>query len=318
MYAKQRRCRFAGFALAIVSALGVTFGARAGESSQAWHFAANENFDPAGAFLPSSAGFNLADVSGRRELDLLPNGTKGLVWVGMCEGVTARFRAVVGAAISHPKTFGFYLVDDPDPTGRWRAKCKPSDLRAEADWIYRRRPAAITFVALMNLGSSALPSFTMAYRREISHVDLFGVSPYPCRAHGLECDYDMIDHFVRACRDAGIPPDRIVPTFQSFGGGEWRTDSGDAYRLPTSSEMQVMLERWDKLVPAPVFDYAYSWGSQRSDVSLAASTDLKTVFAQHNQQSLDARPGPKGGSPSARAPQRKIGRLLRPRQTLRD
>jgi hypothetical protein len=31
-----------------------------------------------------------------------------------------------------------------------------------------------------------------------------------------------------------------------------------------------------------VFDYAYSWGSQRSDVSLADSADLKAVFDQHN------------------------------------
>jgi hypothetical protein len=255
-----------------------------------WHFAANENFDAAGAFLPSSAGFNLADVSSRRELELLPRGTMGLVWVGQCEGVTAKFEAVVGAVINHPKTFGFYLVDDPDPTGRWRTKCKASDLRAESDWIHRRHPGAITFVALMNLGSSAAPSFSTGYRPEVSHVDLFGVSPYPCRTRSSECDYDMIDRFVRSSRDAGIAPGRIVPTFQSFGGGEWHTDSGDAYRLPTSSEMQVMLERWNKLIPAPVFDYAYSWGSQRSDVSLADSADLKAVFGQHNHSRGPTRP----------------------------
>ena len=111
--AKQRRGRFAGFALAIVCAVGATFGARAAERQRVWHFAANENFDAAGAFLPSSAGFNLADVSSRRELELLPRGAMGLVWVGQCEGVTAKFEAVVGAIINHPKTFGFYLVDDP-------------------------------------------------------------------------------------------------------------------------------------------------------------------------------------------------------------
>ena len=83
MYAKRRRGRFAGFALAIVCGLGATFGARAAERQRVWHFAANENFDAAGAFLPSSAGFNLADVSSRRELDLLPRGTMGLAWVGL-------------------------------------------------------------------------------------------------------------------------------------------------------------------------------------------------------------------------------------------
>jgi hypothetical protein len=282
MDARRRPGALAGLALAILCSVGATFGAHAGQPQHTWHFAANSNFDAAGAFLPSSAGFNLADVSTPHELDLLPRGAMGLMWVGLCQGVTARFKAVVGAVINHPKTFGFYLVDDPDPTGRWRAQCKPSNLRAESDWIHRRRPAAMTFVGLMNLGSSASPSFSADYRPNVSHIDLFGVSPYPCRTGSGECDFDMIDRFVRSCRDAGIPADRIVPTFQSFGGGEWRTDSDDAYRLPTPSELQVMLERWNKLIPSPVFDYAYSWGSQRSDVSLVDSPDLKAVFAQHN------------------------------------
>src|ERR1700730_12335698 len=212
MYAKRRRGRFAGFALAILCGLGATFGARAAERPSVWHFAANENFDAAGAFLPSSAGFNLADVSSRRELDLLPHGTRGVGGGGLCEGVTARFNAVVRAVINHPKTFGFYLVDDPDPIGRWRAQCKPSDLRAESDWIHRRRPAAMTFVALMNLGSSASPSFSADYRPKVSHIDLFGVSPYPCRTRSSECDYDMIDRHVRASRDLCIRLDRILRT----------------------------------------------------------------------------------------------------------
>lgn len=297
----RRRGALAGLALAILCGVGAAFGARAGQPQHAWHFAANNNFDAAGAFLPSSAGFNLADVSSRRELDLLPRGAMGLVWVGQCGGVTAKFKAVVGAVINHPKTFGFYLVDDPDPVGIWRTQCKPSDLRAESDWIHRRRPAAVTFVALMNLALSAAPRFSSDYRPNVSHVDLFGVSPYPCRTGPRECDYDMIDRFVQASRNAGIPPSRIVPTFQTFGGGEWRTDSDDAYRLPTPSELQVMLERWDKLVPSPVFDYAYSWGSQRSDVSLADSADLKTVFAQRNRQGPGAKLGEARGDSSASA-----------------
>ena len=291
MSAKQRHRRFAGLALAIVCGVGATFAARAAQRPRVLHFAANENFDASGAFLPSSAGFNLADVSSRRELDLLPRGAMGLMWVGLCEGVTAKFKAVVRPVINHPKTFGFYLIDDPDPSGRWRAQCNPSDLRAESDWIHRHRPAAMTFVALMNVGSSASPSFSSVYRPNVSHIDLFGISPYPCRTGSSECDYNMIDRFLRSSRDAGIPLDRIVPTFQSFGGGEWRTDSGDAYRLPTPFELKVMLERWNKLAPAPVFDYAYSWGSQRSDVSLAASAGLKAVFVQHNQEGAGVKLG---------------------------
>ncbi len=277
------RSRLARTALGAFCLVAASAALGAQESKPGWHFAPNANFAPGGTFAPAQAGFNLADVSSRRELDLLPEGTKGLVWVGQCDGVTAQFESVVGAVIDHPKAFGFYLMDDPDPTGRWRKKCDAANLRAEADWIHSRRPDAVTFIALMNLGASDRPQFSPEYRPEISHVDLFGVAPYPCRTEWRQCDYDMIDRFVRAIEAAGISADRIVPTFQTFGGGAWRTDSGGGYRLPSSSEMHAMFERWDRFVPAPVFDYAYSWGSQRSDHSLAASAELQGVFAQRNR-----------------------------------
>ena len=270
------------FALAFLFAVAATSATHAAERAQVWHFAPNENFDTTGTFMPARAGFNLADVSSRRELDLLPDGIKGLVWVGQCEGVTTKFESMVGAVIDHPKAFGFYLVDDPDPTGRWRPQCKASDLRAKSDWIHDRRPEAVTFVALMNVGSSASPAFSAEYAPGNSHVDLFSIAPYPCRTDWAECDYVMIDRYIAASRDAGFPVSRIVPTFQSFGGGEWKTDSGGAYRLPSSAEMQSMLARWERLVPAPAFDFAYSWGQQRSDQSLAASADLQPVFARHD------------------------------------
>jgi hypothetical protein len=95
----------------------------------------------------------------------------------------------------------------------------------------------VTFVALMNLGSSASPRFSADYKPERSHIDLFGVAPYPCRTHWPKCHYDMIDRFVGASRDAGVPLNRIVPTYQAFGGGDWSTDSGDAYRLPSAFEL---------------------------------------------------------------------------------
>ena len=52
--------------------------------------------------------------------------------------------------------------------------------------------------------------------------------------------------------------------------------------LPTASQPGEMLTRWAKLVPAPEFDYAYSWGSQRSDITLESSMELKEAFAIHN------------------------------------
>ena len=275
------------FALAIFCSVAKLPAIAEEDSRKIWHFAPNANLAPNGAYAPAGAGFNLADVSTKQELDLLPEGTKGLVWIGQCEGVTTRFESTVSAVIDDPKAFGFYLMDDPDPTGRWRPLCRASDLRAESDWIHGRRRDAITFVALMNLGSSAKPKFSSEYQPQASHVDLFGVAPYPCRTEWSECDYEMIDRFVDASEAAGIHADQIVPTFQTFGGGEWRADSGGAYRLPRPDEMHLMLERWDTFIPVPAFDFAYSWGAQRSDVSLAGSPELQTVFARRN---LELRP----------------------------
>ena len=59
-------------------------------------------------------GFNLIDVQSVEELDELPTGTKGLVWLDEGDGVTASFVAKVTPFIGHPKLFGFYLVDEPD------------------------------------------------------------------------------------------------------------------------------------------------------------------------------------------------------------
>ena len=248
-----------------------------------WHLAPNGNFGAKNDFLPGTARFNLADVSGRRELDSLPQGVKGLVWIGACSGATEEFQALVNTVIDHPKLFGFYLMDGPDPTGRWGPPCGAADLKAESDWIHRRRRDASTFILLMNLGPSTAPAFSSEYAPTNSHVDLFGVPPYPCRTAWATCDIDMIDRYVAAAAQSGVPRPRIVPIYQAFGGGTWKADKGEGYRLPTAAEMQSMLERWARLVPRPVFDYAYSWGTQHSDRTLGQSVELQRVFAQHNR-----------------------------------
>ena len=93
----------------------------------------------------------------------------------------------------------------------------------------------------------------------------------------------MIDRYVAAAVQSGVPGPRIVPIYQAFGGGTWKADNGERYRLPTAAEMQSMLERWARLAPRPVFDYAYSWGAQHSDETLGQSAELQSVFAQHNR-----------------------------------
>src|SRR5437016_5281646 len=48
------------------------------------------------------------------------------------------------------------------------------------------------------------------------------------------------------------------------------------------------MSTWAPLVPNPVFDYAYSWGTQSSDQALEGSTALRAVFSAHNAASAGA------------------------------
>ena len=246
------------------------------------HFAANHNFDAAGHFTPETSGFNLADVSKPTQLNLLPSGVQALVWVGRCGGTDDAFKALVSSFIGSPRVFGYYLMDDPDPTGRYARRCTAEHLRAEADWIHSLAPDAKTFIMLMNLDASRSPSFDRSYRPAESHVDLFGISPYPCRSELGGCDFEMIARYIAAAEAAGIPRRQMVPTYQAFGGGFWRDDGGGRYQLPSAKLMQELLTRWDRLLARPVFDYAYSWGVQRDDEALESAPHLRMLMSIHN------------------------------------
>jgi hypothetical protein len=270
-------------AVVALAAFGAREAAAEGAVKAPRHFAVNGNFDPGGRFVPRDYGFNLADVSSAEALDSLPGDVMGLMWVGLCDGADPRFRALVESVIDHPKLFGFYLMDDPDPSGRWRQPCPAENLRAESDWIHARRAGIVTFIALMNIGTSAAPAFDASLGPENSHADLFGIAPYPCRRDWRECDFTMIDRFVEAGRRIGISDAAVVPTYQAFGGGEWRSEGG-GYRLPDAGELRRILELWREKIPHPAFDYAYSWGTQKSDKALATSIPLLDVFRRHNSE----------------------------------
>ena len=261
----------------------IALGASAEIDRTRLHFAPNGNFASNGDFLPGKVGFNLAEVTSVSVLETLPAGVKGLVWVGRCGGVDPAFIETVRPYTGNPNLFGFYLMDDPDPTGLYSERCTAADLRAEADWIHANISDAVTFILLMNMGSSKTPSFTGSYGPTNSHVDLFGISVYPCRTELNGCDFSMIDRFVAAAESAGVPRANMVPVYQAFGAGDWSDDGGGRYVLPTAGQEEEILATWRALVPAPAFDYAYSWGSQRGDVSLRTAFDLQTVFSGHNR-----------------------------------
>jgi hypothetical protein len=252
-----------------------------GNSLATLHYAAGGGLDSQGNYAPAQAGFNLADVNYADQLNELPDGVKGLVWLNQYHGVTQEFIDEVTPFINNPNLYGFYLVDEPDPTGQWGPQASAADLKAESDWIHSHMPNAKTFIMLMNEGSADDPHYSNTYTPESTHADLFGIDWYPYWTNKT-LDLSDIDKYVAAAHNIGISTDQIVPTYQAFGGGDWLTEDGSHHQLPTAAQEQALIDHWATLVPNPAFDYAYAWGSQEGDTALESSPALQQVFLQHN------------------------------------
>ncbi|MER9200778.1 calcium-binding protein [Mesorhizobium sp. M0933] len=239
----------------------------------------------------AKAGFNLASVQYVDQVNELPEGMKGLVYLDEANGVTSSFIDKVTPFLGNPNVFGFFLVDEPDPTGQWGTYASAANLKAESDWIHEHFPGAKTYITMMSLGTSANPDFRGTYNPANTGIDYYGIDVYPVRTDG-PVDYNMIDKFVAAAQASGIPTSQIVPGYQAFGGGEYNTDMGGKYVVPTAAQMEIMMEHWAKLVPSPAFDYAYAWGSQRGDTALESSSELQAVFREHNLATTGTTPPP--------------------------
>ncbi len=234
------------------------------------HYAGNGNFNN-GTYEPGADGFNLADVNSPSQLNALPAGVKGLVWLGMTSGVTPAFIAAVNACIGNPNLYGFYISDEPPGNAAIAA-----NLKSEADYIKAHVPGAITFMVEQNLSSNVSPVYY--FNKSNTDIDLFGLDPYPVQTNVPNSpDYAIIPQAVAAAEKAGISRSDIVPVYQAFGGGGF-----PSYILPTPAQEQQILATWASVVPNPAFDYAYSWGTQAGDTALSTDQSLQAVFAAHN------------------------------------
>ncbi len=219
-------------------------------------------------------------MSSNAETEALPPGVKGLEWIGSCAGATSSFQSNVQSFIGDPKVFGFYLMDEPDPSS-----CSAANLKAESDWIHANDPGTYTFIIEEDLSSSNHPTYQGGYNPANSDIDLYGLDPYPCRSENpasAPCAYSWLGLAVSAAEQEGIPLADIVPVYQAFGGGTWVDDGGGSYQLPTASQESEILSTWGSLVPTPVFDYAYSWGVQENDTALSEVPSLQSILLAHN------------------------------------
>ena len=248
------------------------------DPTTALHYTANGNFVN-GVYAPGADGFNLADVGSVSELNALPPGVKGLVYLGLTNGADANFQATVIAFKNNPNLYGFYLADEPGPG-------LAANLKAESDWIHANIPGAKTFIIEENMSSDTSPTFV--YTPANTDIDLYGLDPYPVNIN-VPNNYDLatINAAVQTAEADGIPQSAIVPVYQAFGGGGYSD-----WIVPTPAQEQQILSTWGSVVPNPAFDYAYSWGVQVNDTALSTDPGLQAVFAAHNGASPPPPPPP--------------------------
>jgi hypothetical protein len=238
------------------------------------HYTANGNLVD-GEYRPGTDGFNMADVSAASELSELPSGVKALVWLGMTGGVTAAFKVAVKSFIGRGKVYGFYFADEPSPSATTAANFK-----AESDWIHTHDPGVKTFIIELNSRGYLAPK--IYYTPANTHIDLFGLDPYPVQTNvANHYDLNIIPLAVKEAELIGIPQKDLVPVYQAFGGGGYAS-----FILPTAVQERQILSEWGAVLPHPAFDYAYSWGVQDRDTGLSDDSALRQVFAVHNAGSF--------------------------------
>lgn len=233
------------------------------------HFVTNEGASKAAA---AALGYNLHDTApDAAQVNALPYADKAVVYLGeKCpSGATTAFRASVDALKTNPRVFAYFLSDEPD-----NPACA-AGAKAEADYIHANAPGQLAFIELTDY-----PGTYAAYGAPgATNVDLFGIDPYPCQRDTNTCDLADIDTQVNAALAAGIPRERLVPTFQAFG-------LTSTWFPPSAAQLQSILDRWASLVPTPVFDYAYTWacnfGCDANSASISTRTDWQNVLRAYN------------------------------------
>lgn len=251
--------------LAIPIMLGVVTHAVAAEQGEPLHLTVNLDGDYTGA---ASVGFNLADVATQLALRALPEGMKGVYWLGNGYNLECSWRLndkqvsnIVLALKDNPKFSGIYFIsDEPHP-----AICPDAPQRvAERSALIRSLdPRARTFIVVLN-SSSAPTEFSQLK----DSADYIGVDPYPCNLKNevTGCNYAALRERIDQALAAGILSTRIVPVFQTFGQIciSSRGKKSPYYRLPTLVETEMMVGIWDEKAPVKdrPFDMAYSWGKQ--------------------------------------------------------
>ncbi len=255
------------------------------------HYISNTGPDISGA---ARLGYNLFDTSpDKSRIDSLGPGQQALVWLGNLDNTDCtpgyswtEFQAAVRNLAHDPKVFGYFISDEPHPATCPRAL---HDIRQRADFIRAEDPEQKSFMVVMDAERICGTAMGCEYQKlneSLTHVDLIGIDPFPCRIDS-GCDPNNIDIEVQRAVDAGIDIKAIVPVFQVFGQN-CTSNRTKFYVQPNPAQLSAMLAEWHALVPHPAFDYTYTWRSagpacpSLDRANHASGVNLQAVMKQHN------------------------------------
>ena len=225
-----------------------------------------------------SSGWNLVDVGSQASADSLPNGARGLVWVGDYDNSTCSWElrdsalaAKVAAAVGDRKVFGYFFSDEPNP---YVCQAAPAQHRARSKLIHSVDPKKPTVIVLDSNGFKGRASGDALNQLPLwkGTADYVGLDPYPCY-RGAACDFSWIDRTIRAADAARLNYWGVV---QAFADSSWR--------WPTEHELSQMLERWAASRETGYMTFAWTWAGK----NLSEQPHLLDVFERFN--GLAARP----------------------------
>jgi hypothetical protein len=232
------------------------------------------NSDSGDQSAVASYGYNLLDVTYKQAADVLPAGTRALVWVGDYDNTkcawevsdSALTKKISGMA-GDPKVAGYNFSDEPDPNACPNA---PADHAARSGLIHRLDPGKLTVMGMdANSGQASLNQMP----RWVGAADYVALDPYPCR-QGKPCDYRWIDAIIAAANRAGLHYWGVV---QAFNDSHWR--------WPTPAEAKHMLAQWARSRQSGYMTFAWKWAGQY----LSSRPRLLAEFKRFNRAAVHRR-----------------------------
>jgi hypothetical protein len=218
----------------------------------------------------ASYGFNVLDVGSASDADSLPAGTVGQIWVGDYDNNTCNFEmsdaavtSVVTAAVGDPRVSGYFYSDEPDPFACPNAYNQHA---ARNSLIKSLDPGHYTMM-LMDTNSAQQTLDQIPHW--VGKADYIALDPYPCYADNTStCDYSWIDTVTQAADAVGM---NYWIEVQAFTGGAWR--------WPTPTELQHMLDQTAASRATGYMAFAWTW----LGVNLTSQPALLTVLQNFNQ-----------------------------------